>query len=88
MRFAVATLDVVGNDSTGWEVNDQHQIGAIDISQEAAEDDQSILNVLNQLEYLDNATLEDVGVFGEDLSYLQVIDAMSGRPLLALILEQ
>lgn len=87
MRFIVASLDVLGNISEGWEVNDQHQVGTIDISQEVAEDDQLTLNVLNANGFLENATIDDVYFMADGLDEIVIYDDETDRPVLTLILE-
>lgn len=88
MRFIVASCDVVGNQETGWEVNDQHQVGTIDISQDVAEDDQLTLDVLNVNGFLENATIDDVYFMADGLDYITIFNDETDRPVLALILEQ
>lgn len=87
MRFAVASLDALRT-NYDWEVNDQTQIGSIDISEDVANDDQLVLDVLNANNITNNLTTEDVYFMGEDLHYIQIHDEETDRPLFALILEQ
>lgn len=84
MRYVVASVDVLGNEEIGWDVNDTHQIGTIDISDEVINDDQLILDVLNEAQYTDNVTVEDYFIEGDD-SYMTVRSEEDGRPMLALI---
>lgn len=88
MRFVVASLDVVGNQLDGFEINDQHQVGSIDVSLEVAEDDQLLLDVLNANGFLEGLTIDDVYFMGESVDYLVIHDEETDRPVLALILEQ
>lgn len=88
MRFTVASLDVLGSEVNGWKVNNQNQVGTVDISQEVFENDQLVLNVLNISGYLENATIDDVYFMCDDNAYLQIHDEETERPILALILEQ
>ena len=87
MRFIVASLDVLRTSLNDWEVNDQHQVGTIDISRDVAEDDQLTLDVLNAGGFLENTTIEDVYFMGESIDYIQIHDEETDRPILALILE-
>lgn len=88
MRYIVASCDVVGNQHDGWEVNDQHQVGTIDISLEVAEDDQLVLDVLNANGFLENATIDDVYFMADGCDYMTIFNDETDRPVLALILEQ
>jgi glutaredoxin 2 len=88
MRFAVTTLDVIQDRNGSWEVNDQHQVGSIDVDLAVAEDDQLTLDVLNANGFLNNLTIEDVYFMGESVDYIQIHDEETDRPILALVLEQ
>lgn len=88
MRYVVASLDVLGTRDFGYEVNDEHQIGTIDVSQEVADDDKLLLGVLNTNGFLDNATIDDVYFMGESCDYLQVFSEETDRPLLSLSLRE
>jgi hypothetical protein len=89
MRYTVASLDVIGNQNDGWEVNDQRQVGTLDITPEVFEEDQVLLDMLIAAEYIDaSTTIENVYFMGHDFAYLALHDDDTDRPLLALILEQ
>lgn len=84
MRYMVASLDVILDE--GWEINDLHPIGMIDLDSDAVDDDQAILNILNEVGYTDGLTIENTEIDG-DIDLLTLIDAESGRPLYQLIFD-
>ncbi len=86
MRYTVASVDAV-LEKSNWEVNDQYNIGMIDISQEVAENDQLILNVLAQ-ENIAELALDEVYFIAEDIDYLTVYRESDDRPLLTLCREE
>lgn len=87
MRYVVASNDCVGNSEKGWDINDQHQIGTIDVEQDVIEDDQLILDVLSAADYLDSATVDDYIVVGDETCF-DIIECGSDRPVLSLRLQQ
>lgn len=87
MRYIVASLDTILIDAdNGWEINDQHQIGMVDISEEALDDDQTVFNILNELGYTDAITTDDYEIDGDN-TCLTIINWETGRPTLQLIRE-
>ncbi len=85
MRYTVASVDAIANGGC-WEVNDLTQIGVIDLDANAIDDDQLILDILNEVGYTDNLTVDDTEIGGDD-DLLMLIDSESGRPLYQLILD-
>lgn len=85
MRYTVASLDVI-SDGYGWEINDSHAIGMIDLDADALDDNDTILNILNEVGYTDDLTSDDTEIDG-DIDVLTLIDFETGRPLYQLILD-
>jgi len=87
MRYIVATLDVVGQPEEGWEINDQHQIGVIDVTEDVLEDDESLLAVLNENGFTNDLTTEELEFVGDDTE-LTLHYWTTGFPILSLIRQQ
>jgi hypothetical protein len=86
MRYIVASLDVIGDPETGWEVNDLHQIGTIDVTEDVLNDDSALLNVLAENGYTED-TSDELEFVGDD-SELTLHYWTSGLPVLSLIRQQ
>ena len=84
MRYKVASLDVILDE--GWEINDLHEIGVIDIDADAIDDDEMILNILNEVGYTNDLTTQDTEIDGDE-TLLTLIDFETGRPLYQLIFD-
>ncbi len=87
MRYIVASLDVVGQPEEGWEINDQHQIGVIDIDESVFEDDEALLNVLNENGFTNDGSTEEFEFIGDDTE-LTLMYWQTGFPVLSLIRQQ
>ncbi len=83
MRYVVASVDVLGSPEQGWEMNDERQIGTIEIDEDVFYDDDAIMDVLAESEYFDPNDYTTVEVDGDE-SRLVLIDFETGRPLLTL----
>lgn len=84
MQFVVASPDVLGNKAQGWEINDSRQIGSVDLSVAATEDDDLMLSILSECGYLDDATSADYDV-DEDGNDFLITLFETGRPVLQLL---
>ena len=78
-KWAVISPDVWGDGEGGWEVNDAHQVGTIELSN--SEDDDAVINDLIAGGHLIEEARGNVDIDGdEDILYIgQMSDA---RPIL------
>jgi len=85
-RFQVIAIDVWGNETDGYVVNNAFKTGKI--IEVVGDDDSSVINALIEIEYLtDKANTDTVTVTGEDDFMLSVDATDTGEPLWQLIPE-
>jgi hypothetical protein len=84
-KWTVWSLDVWGNESEGFNVNDRCKVGQLETSDI---EDSTILAALIESDYLvDDVTLSDIRVSGDDY-FLMIDDAKTGMPTFQLSREE
>lgn len=83
-QWNVVTYDVWGNADEGFEVNDSHGAGHIELEDEEHFDDQVLLEKLSEAGFLQGRELDDLSFDGDDTA-VYINDAHTGEPLLGLV---
>lgn len=81
--WRVLELDLWGNDEDGYEVNDQHDVGAITLMSEDYQDDQKVLEALVDAGYLEAE--QDYSVDGDEYVLYITLESV---PVLTLVRDQ
>lgn len=87
-RWNVITYDVLGNETDGYEVNDSHCVGYIELEEEDQYDDAIIVQKLVESEYLDPVVEVDELTFDGDEGIVYINEADSGYPLFCIQRDQ
>jgi hypothetical protein len=85
VRFAVCTLDVWGNADDGFEVNDSHKAGTVDLPVDA--EDEDVWRILCESGFA-KGPYERAEFDWADESYCTISDSEDGRPVFNLIAER
>jgi hypothetical protein len=84
-KFKVCSLDVWGNGEDGFEVNDMHQIGTIDVDSDWT--DRQLYDALVELGHLDAEVFHLASFEWSSDSFIGINEASNGKPVLQLIEE-
>ena len=76
-RYTVYTLDILGNESDGFEVNDSFNQGEIELSNDFNRDE--LLDRLDEIVGIDNR--DEAKIDLESIEFIEVKDRDSGRPV-------
>ncbi len=80
-KFNVLNLEVLGNDIDGFEVNDMHKVGTIELAQDI--EDEQIVELLVEEGYLSGYAHGRCEVDQQE-SYIYINERESGKPLFQL----
>jgi hypothetical protein len=86
-QWNVVTYDVWGNEDEGFEVNDSHGAGHIELEDEEQFDDEILLQKLTEAGFLADVEIDDLAFDGDD-AVVYINDAHNGKPLLGLVRDQ
>jgi len=87
--WKVLSLDVWGNETGGFEVNDMCQVGTIELLADDSDAEEDIIDALQQAEYLNPkqpTSFYEIGQDSDD-TWIYIDRADNGKPLLQLFKE-
>ena len=85
IKYAVCSLDVWGNAAEGYDVNDSHNIGTIELDPQIT--DSALVQALIDQGFLTANALELAEIECNDESFIHIMDKADCRPVLNLLQE-
>ena len=83
MQVTVISLDIWGNETDGWEVNDCHKLGHFEMDAVDFDNDDALIHALITNDYLaEHVTPDSVNIDWMDENSCYINRAEDGRPLL------